>query len=43
MRDEDPEGGGKFQGLMTGCAIALVVVALAIGLFFGVCSMLLRR
>ncbi len=42
MRDEEPKDRGKYQGLMIGCAGALVAVAIAVGLFFGVCSMLRR-
>ena len=42
MREEEPEGGGISKGVMIGCAGALVAVALAIGLFFGVCSMFRR-
>lgn len=42
MSDEEPKGGGKSESLMIGCAGCLVAVAIAIGLFFGVCSMMRR-
>ena len=42
MRDDEPKGSRIFQSVMIGCVGVLVAVALAIGLFFGVCSMLRR-
>lgn len=43
MRDEEPDGGGGWGSWTVGCVGVLVAVALAVGLFFGVCSMMLRR
>jgi hypothetical protein len=43
MRDDEPPRGGIIRFLLMAFASVLVAVALAVGLFFGVCSMMLRR
>ena len=40
MRDDQSKGRAIIQGMLIAGAAVLVAIALAVGLFFGICSMI---